>query len=367
MHGGPSLAYGAVMKRIPVLWLALALALPMSRAHAQTAGTTGSTTSTTSTALMGNIGFTLKKAGDADYKDTTLATPIGGPACKQGTITVDLSAIPIGTRYISVYLNTGQTQCNDQLRGESPSVAACELLLPPKDISSMPTNYAGLVVPLGDTCAADGARNLWFLATGGTASSEDTQNFVSVQLQVDTTAPPDVTNVSGGSGETAIPVTWTQSTDLKPLTYWTVIDTHAQSGAADGGDMGCSSQLLVPGTAFDPNQKPLPDGIIVNFIDSPASSATFDGSSWGTSLASIGVLAVDIAGNYSNVSNLGCLEVVPTVGFWDKYKADGGSAESGCGCAIVGIHRLHAASGGGLCVLGLVGALRMRRRARRRA
>jgi hypothetical protein len=68
----------------------------------------------------------------------------------------------------------------------------------------------------------------------------------------------------------------------------------------------------------------------------------------------------------SPVSNIACLKVVPTSGFWDSYKTDGGEADAGCGCSVPG-----GAHGESRPWLSLLGAalgliwLGSRRRARR--
>jgi hypothetical protein len=59
--------------------------------------------------------------------------------------------------------------------------------------------------------------------------------------------------------------------------------------------------------------------------------------------AAVAVVAVDEAGNQSPLSNIGCVKVVPTEGFWDRYQNQGGEGQAGCPCSALGTVHLHSA------------------------
>jgi hypothetical protein len=90
------------------------------------------------------------------------------------------------------------------------------------------------------------------------------------------------------------------------------------------------------GDELPADPKKLPTELGGKKLTGKVSSATINGDDLGSKLAAVGVIAVDLAGNASPVSNIACVKVVPTTGFWDKYKANGGKAESGCACSLPG-------------------------------
>jgi hypothetical protein len=63
-----------------------------------------------------------------------------------------------------------------------------------------------------------------------------------------------------------------------------------------------------------------------------------DGSS-----AAIAVVAIDQAGNESLVSEIACVKVVPTEGFWDRYQSDPNAVDPGCPCTAMGPAQLESA------------------------
>ena len=78
------------------------------------------------------------------------------------------------------------------------------------------------------------------------------------------------------------------------------------------------------------------------------------------------VVAVDLAGNASPVSNITCISVVPTTGFWGVYKDSGGTVQPGCACSLPGQPRnnpltVAAVWPVALALLGLVARTRRRR------
>jgi MYXO-CTERM domain-containing protein len=99
-------------------------------------------------------------------------------------------------------------------------------------------------------------------------------------------------------------------------------------------------------------------------FDLPASRASAQATA-GSMLAAVAVISDDLAKTTSVLSNISCLQVVETNGFWEKYKASGGDAEQGCVCSTPGAGHRGTSNAqwpwlAGL--LGVVGFLRTRRR-----
>jgi hypothetical protein len=196
--------------------------------------------------------------------------------------------------------------------------------------------------------------------------------FGTFDLETDADAPDAPTEVTGGSGENRIPVDWdTDSSDIdRFIVYIDNEPTEAPGGAAgtsadvDGGGAvttgDCGSALLIAGTDADS----LPSSVRQKQVNEPTASGVeltpddIDGTS-----AAVAVVAIDEAGNSSPLSNVGCVKVVPTEGFWDRYEANGGQGQAGCPCSALGPAQLQSAWPVALSLL----LLRRRRSVRRRA
>jgi hypothetical protein len=197
-------------------------------------------------------------------------------------------------------------------------------------------------------------------------------------IRIDRTPPQVPTDVTGGRAETEIPPTWNQPTE-QLITYWTVIDLSGQMTgdtdldgggvATDAGVMGvnaCSSEYLIPGQSFDPEGLGLPVTVRTHHLETKVDRTTFNGDDFlpYTTIAA-GVIAQDRAGNRSPMSNIACLLVTPTSGFWDAYQTNGGEAQGGCGCSIPGSSHTSERAWGILLAAGFGLVWRGRRRARR--
>jgi hypothetical protein len=393
------------MTRVSVLALFFCFALGASAAKAQTildggivdsgTGTAGTLATSPSSNATGGITPTLIKVNQADYKDINLVTPIGDAACKggdvngtlgAGTITVNLSNYPNANvfKFLEVWLATGTGGCNNGDRHmRLPDANNCTKLdLTRREGDSMScTGFCqNIQVRLGEaTCQNDGPHQLYFLALQSSNAAETAMYWGAITINIDRTPPDPPTDVTGGMAETEIPLTWTQPTE-QLITYWTVVDTMGSLATAidlDGGSLAdagvigaseCASNYIQPGQKnFDPGGLGLPASLITHHLTTKVGSATFNGDDFhGSTLAAAAVIAQDLAGNLSPVSNIACLKVVPTSGFWDSYKTDGGEADAGCGCSVPG-----GAHGESRPWLSLLGAalgliwLGSRRRARR--
>jgi hypothetical protein len=351
-------------------------------------GGTGATTSTgtPSTGSSGGIGIQVVKAGGRDYTDIGLnspATPIGKIACDEGSITVTVSRLPTSEAYpyLEAWYASGQGACNQANRNTRMTENQnCTKLDIGDDAGQIRgRTFYNVKVPIGPLCGSDGAKSIFFLGLRSQDSAEEAQFYGVLTFTLDTEPPGPAYNVHGGTGETQIPVEW--SLPATSLYTWILIDTQAQlsdgSDRTEGADAGtsdalCTSALLRKGASFDPNDElaksTLPEGIVLKEFDGRATKTTFNGEDWPNKVAAVTVIAADRARNVSTMSEVACLKVVKTSGFWDKYRANGGNAEPGFGCAASGVSTRSAGfAATALPLLGLVGFALIRRRIRRRA
>jgi MYXO-CTERM domain-containing protein len=403
---------------LTLLWLTLVFDLPASPAAAQTAGTGGLAGQAT-----GGITWFLNKVGNTPYVDTSYRTPINKEQCDaEAMLTFTLTGIPQGFKYLETWAGT---TCNEANRGTRIDATSC-VLVDSKEQDPVTTQDTNFQVSVKEMCKlGDGARQYFVLPTNTLNDTAAATTFANITLQIDTDPPSPPTDVKGGSGETEIPVTWVQPTDA--YYYWVVVDTTAgqvsadagvdaaaeDSGAAPSGGTGdgtggsgsggmggssgaagssgmsgssgaagssggsgttghgnnggplCPSRFLFEGAAFNPASDKLPPGMFSRFIDKKVSSTTFSGDEIGSKLAAVAVISDDLAKNQSVLSNISCLQVVETNGFWEKYKAAGGTADQGCACSIPGAGRGGTSNAlwpwlAGL--IGIVGVWRTRRR-----
>jgi MYXO-CTERM domain-containing protein len=311
--------------------------------------------------------------------------------------------------------------CNDANRANRVGTGGMSCIwVADKEQNPVNTEDLNFQVSVEEMCKlGDGARSYFILPVNTLMGTDAVSTYANVTLNVDQTPPSPATSVKGGSGETEIPVNWTQPTEA--YYYWVIVDTNVgannadagidasteDSGAAESGDASidaggglvvggagssgasgsagssgasgsagssgppnhgpaeCASRYLTAGMTFDPEAK-LPPGVKAFFIDKMVSSTILSGSDIGAPVAAVAVIADDLGKNESVLSNIDCVHVVKTNGFWDGYKANGGDAVAGCACSAPGAGQrttLHATAWAGLAgLLGLAGYFRTRRR-----
>lgn len=178
-------------------------------------------------------------------------------------------------------------------------------------------------------------------------------NGTATPFTVDTVPPLAPTGVTAGSGDTAVPVSWTASTGLgMGGSYAVFVDTSGGSGDAGGCD---SATLVTGGTAPSSAYK---SGIValMTTVDASALGVALNGS------AAVAVAAEDRAYNISSLSNVVCLTRTQSYGFWSNYTGSGGATPR---CSVVMPGSTPGAAGLAGIALGLVGlgvALRLRTR-----
>jgi len=367
MRTGLRLAYGPGMTRMSALWLALLpalpLLLPVPIASAQLAGSSGTSTTTT-----GGVNWLLTAVGSTKYVDTSYKVPINKSDCDSNALLhLSLTAIPTGAKYLEVWVGDS---CQNGDRTTRISPEHC-VYVDYKEQDTTNTADTDFTIAVEKACMlGDGARTFYILPVNTLMGTTNVSPFAQVTLNFDKTPPSPPTSVKGGAGQTEIPVSWTQPSDT--YYFWVVVDTNAAAGGGDtdsgsptSGD--CASTLLQSGTDFDPNADPLPDGIWVKYINEKASRATLSADDLGvtTGRAAVAVMAEDLGHNRSQLSNLACIDIVPTTGFWDTYRKGGGTADEGCVCTAPGGTRPRAQLAWPL-LLGLA-AVALWRRTRRRA
>jgi MYXO-CTERM domain-containing protein len=402
---------------LSLLLVALGLGVPVSRVAAQTAGTGGSITT------AGGIIWVLNKIGPDNYTDPTYRIPINKAQCDaKADLALTLTRIPQGYKYLETWLGT---TCNDANRANRVGTGGMSCIwVADKEQNPVTTEDLNFTVSVEQMCTlGDGARSYYILPVNTVMGTDAVSTFATVTLNVDQTPPSPPTAVKGGSGQTEIPVNWTQPTEA--YYYWVIVDTNVgansadagvdasieDSGAAESGDASldaggalvvggssgsagssgasgsagssgasgsagssgppnhgpaeCASRYLTAGMTFNPQQDKLPPGVKSYFIDKMVSSTILSGSDIGVPVAAVAVIADDLGKNESVLSNIDCVHVVKTNGFWEGYKAGGGDAVAGCACSTPGAghHTRSDAAWAGLAgLLGLAGYFATRRR-----
>jgi hypothetical protein len=354
-------------------------------AYAQgTAGTGGTTTSMATggiRAILLNIGNDTVNALGQIY--------LSKPACDANApLKFRLDGAPPDRPSIDVYIGE---RCNGTDRKNS-TTNSCVYLT---SVSSGGVTQ-GLIITIHakdlikDCNAAEEAMpKLWFLSVNTPNGTEDVgNNFAEfVRLGIDTRPPGAPSGLSGGEGESVIPVHWRSGeTHLKGFVVF--IDTSGVAGSPmDAGtatkDAGAASDAAASDAAAGdagPSDAAVLDaatadsGTRVALTDAGAGTASSAGACGPTLLtagqsaqsvdsqvrlkqvnqptatgvdltptdfggatrATIAVAAVDLAGNQGPLSNLACVSLVPVTGFFDKYRANGGTAATGCQCRALG-------------------------------
>jgi MYXO-CTERM domain-containing protein len=368
-----------------LLWLAALMVSWGPRASAQVAGT-GGTVSSAPTAEDGNFNVDLIKAGGKDFNpQERTGRPIGLEACIQGSIEVTLSQLPNSAAYpyLEVWYSTGSGNCQMGDRATRTSGSQnCTKLSHEKE-SEQVNSYRtfNTEIDIKPVCrlneeqteGAEGPQTLYFLLLQSKGSAEQAQFYRAFTIKIDTHAPTAPKITLAGSGQTDIKLEW--ELPVSSTNFWVAADysngalsSDGDAGVTDGGvgSNDCNSNYLRAGDKFDPDARPT--GLYVRNTESISTSWSFDGALFqGVKKVPVVVVAEDLAGNLSLQSEVRCITVEPTTGFWERYKAADGEAEVGCACAAPGAprHGRNAVLATPVALL-LVGAY-ARRRIRRRA
>ncbi|MGD8861060.1 MAG: hypothetical protein PVI30_13715 [Myxococcales bacterium] len=282
---------------------------------------------------------------------------INADDCANGaTVVFRLSNVPTDRPTIDIYRGTSGSGCETETRVNQDTGTTCIFL------ATRSTNNASmfdLEVTASDLMCNEGANEkptLYFLPVNATMSADAVgQNYGIVEVEIDADPPAAPTGVSGGNGESSIPVSWNTSAGM--LDGFAVYIDSSGGAGVDGGT--CGSDVLIPGESVDS----VPGSVRRKSIgEGSASSTTLSASDIDGDSAAVAVVAVDLAGNESVLSEVACVSVIPTDGFWDVYEQEDGAVDAGCPCAAMGPVHAETAWPVGLSVL----ALTLRRRRERR-
>ena len=371
--------------------LALTAALMAQQVSAQAGssatGTAGRSSGSGASPQIGNLGIELIKAGDADYPSAARASwtiPIGRKACSAHKITVTVRNLVGGGTlpYLEAWLGTADN-CEKGDRGSRPEgTARCtKLTIPnPDEIQVANRVSYSVTVDIGTiTCDSQGERPIYFLQLQSENSNANATSYGVLKLKVDTVLPPTPKDVEGSAGQTVIPMKWTGNTSdtvyyhvLADPMEWTGSTDVDAGPTADGGtpldglNAACPSAVLRAGKDIE---LPFSSQLFTDRVAVGTNSYEFDGTALGTrkKIPAV-VVAEDLAGNLSTVSNVVCLDVTRTKGFWDGYTADvPDGAEPGCACSAPGAPGARRSMLIGLPVLLVLGWAGARSRTRRRA
>jgi hypothetical protein len=329
------------------------------------------TDTTLTTTGAGGLGVVLLTVGDEAY-NAQRRTPLGKNACDANVnLHFRVTNLSVGSgspKYMEIYKGTA---CNTSDAKDGVGDDECErITFEDRTQASMVQEFD---IPISDLCSDEGDVTLWFLPVDTLNTNAAVTPWGVFELPLDVIPPDAPTNVRGGVGETEIPITWERG-DTNISRNWILWDPDPVSSSdgsdADGGtdDTGsgdaCGSPDLMPGQEIDVDH--LPEGIQRKEAVGDVVSAQLSGGQIGSDRAAVAVVAQDLAGNWSVVSNIACVDVVPTNGFWDAYKANGGEAEQGCACSLPGspISSARSAAGGLVAALAVfvLAALRLRRK-----
>jgi MYXO-CTERM domain-containing protein len=361
-------AYGRNMKRA-LLSLAAVVAWNAGGPRVAEAQTDTTTTPT-------NLIVKLLKVGDSEYNsNSNKPRPISKAECEESglelTFRIDGLGVVTNPEFLEVWVgeNCERTERKDADKDPCTPVADEEL-------DSTLTSIPGFKVPVDELCAVDGKRTLHFLGVDSTNSSGAAKYAGTFAITIDKSAPNPPTDVNGGSGETQIPVSWdapSGEVDHYLLVWDDAVSDGPSAGTGGSDDDGgtaalqpgpsaCRSTRLLGGDDLGSDVDEFPSGLDGKRVDGNVEKTTLDGTDFRSKVAAVGVIAVDLAGNASVVSELACIRVVPTTGFWDKYQTSAGAVDEGCACSLPGSG---ASASGAWPVLLALGTLLMRARRRR--
>jgi hypothetical protein len=290
----------------------------------------------------GGIALTVISIGGREISSTSTEYIASGSDCTSDRdIVVELDGVDEGKGTIDIYVGTNcaATDRNDTTENRCRFVDSFVKESRTQDIE-VPVPIASLV----GGCDEAGAEEptLWFLAVDDSMSSEDVgQSFASIKVTIDTDPPSAPTRIRGGNGENEITVSWSVGEEVERFIVY--VDS-GDSGSASGGDAGtssggdggtsenCGSGKLTPGSSGEN---------VFGVKQVPVNSATATGVRLSPDdiegdVAAVAVVAIDEAGNRSNLSATVCVRVVPTYGYRDLYEMEHGEIQQGCPCTAAG-------------------------------
>lgn len=384
---------GRAMHGLAAAWLVSAAALT---AAAQT--TTGATSTTsTSAANCSTTGITVELEAIDDNTDivgSNARVPNGAECLDGAPLTFRIRNLPSNTNLI-VYAGTGGQDCSRaDVRNSTTTDSGCNFLtsmmLQPASGTAGFTTKVNLDDGVNCTSTGDDTTRIYFFPTAGESLMNDYPAYGCYNLRVDARPPTTVTGLNHPRGERLLTLEWEPLNDVTVQKYVAFFDNGTAGGdggmtdagvtaqpsddldaggtADDGGvsstavgdtNPDCPSSVLREGAILDVTN--LPDGIRTESqTGNTSNSLEIDARKLASPVVPVAIAAVDQAGNVGPLSEVVCMEIVDTIGFWEQYKNKGGAAEGGCACSAGPQAGAASATPIGLVMLGLW--LRARRR-----
>jgi MYXO-CTERM domain-containing protein len=283
----------------------------------------------------GGLSVRLLFVGGESF-NTLQNTPLGKRACDENLeLHFRVEGLPTGfnsSRYLEFWKGTS---CSGTDRKDAEEGNDCAPIGRLERIESQP--YEEPRINMADLCDRDGNVNIWFLPVDSLDTNEAVDVYGRWELMLDLAPPAAPTNVRSGPGETEIPIDWEPSGANISRNYliWDPTPTQVRDDADGGtGDEECGSPYLMPGEEVDLGNLPLQ--LRRKRIEGDVDHADVSGDELGARIVAMGVVAVDLAENVSPISNITCVRVVPTDGFWDAIEEENGGFEQGCACSLPG-------------------------------
>ncbi len=171
-----------------------------------------------------------------------------------------------------------------------------------------------------------GSTTLWAVLTqDGVALSFP----LSMELPIVTTTVGAPTAVSALAADKGILVTWTPPADVSLVSGYQVLCLPRPASASTAGYESCGFETTVAGTATlltPADATEVCSGVLSATTTSNRLAGLVNGTTY-----TVAVIAIDPSGGVSALSPQATAMPQPTMGFYEKYKADGGAAT---GCAL---------------------------------
>lgn len=302
-------------------------------------------TTTPSNTTTGGLAVVLLNVDGEPY-NAQRKLPLGKTACDANADlhfrVTNFGTGPASAKYVEIYKGT---DCNTMDAKDGVGDDDCtRITYADREQSNTIQEFH---LALQELCTEEGDVTLYFLPVDTLNTNAQLSLFGMFELPLDVIPPAAPVDVRGGVGETEIPVTWTRG-GQNIARNWLLWDPDPEVVTSDAGvaatdastggstDEVCGSPDLMQGQEI--NLASLPTGIRRKEAVGDVVSAQLTGDELGSKRAALAVVSEDLAGNYSVLSNVACVNVVPTDGFWDAYKGAGGVAEEGCACSAPGSH-----------------------------
>jgi hypothetical protein len=315
--------------RMALITTAIAMSPALSAAQ-----TTGDTTTTT-----GVITVRIASMTDREPNEITAGSPlpINKRECEiNAEINLFIDKIPTGFNSLDLWRGANCAAIESRTQNTRTCDNIPSAVVPLLGNQTQITAQKFTVQQLFDCSQTfnNSNQDIYFLASNTVPNLVDVgTNWGVLAIAVDNVPPLQVTGVVGSAGKSDIRVSWSLLNDAAPFEYNVYIDPEA--GVPLGQTCPPANTTLVAG-------QPVPENAVrVATRPAPGTSTSFNGTNQGLVFDTqypVAVTLQDKARNEGPVSELSCITMVRTQGFWDMYsqqaEQNGSSAQSGVGCSL---------------------------------